>query len=220
MTEDHTRIDELIERSSLGTRGARRLRHRTPAAIAQDLLEDPATITAETREAGALLAGGVDRDLEAVRESARAAVALIRPLVQRYCRARARRDDLVDEQTEAIVDAACAEIERDLITHLDLADEPRLLSHAYRIANRYVCAANERDLGVPRGDERTPRVEPHGALAAAVDQLDTVEREVIVLRVAVGLSATETADALGLKPAAVRRLQHSALRTLRRTIDP
>jgi RNA polymerase sigma-70 factor (ECF subfamily) len=57
-------------------------------------------------------------------------------------------------------------------------------------------------------------------LAAAIDQLEIVEREVIVLRVVVGLSAAETADALGLKPAAVRRLQHSALRALRRTIGP
>lgn len=40
-------------------------------------------------------------------------------------------------------------------------------------------------------------------------------REILVLRVAVGLSAQETGDALGMSAGAVRVAQHRALRTLR-----
>ncbi|MHA6631894.1 sigma factor-like helix-turn-helix DNA-binding protein [Pseudonocardia sichuanensis] len=216
MTENHTRIDELIERSSLGTPGARRLRHRTPPAVAQDLLDEPSTMTAETREAVALLNAAVDHD----QETAHQVVALIRPLVLRYCRARVQRGDLAIEQTDEIADAVCAEFEQNLITDPDLADEPKILSHAYRIANRHVTAANERTEAEVRDESGHPlRVKYSGALAAAVDQLDDVKREIIVLRVVVGLSATETADVLGLRPATVRVLQHAALRTLRRTLD-
>ena len=41
------------------------------------------------------------------------------------------------------------------------------------------------------------------------------QREILLLRVAVGLSAEETGRALGLTPGAVRVAQHRALRRLR-----
>jgi RNA polymerase sigma factor (sigma-70 family) len=41
------------------------------------------------------------------------------------------------------------------------------------------------------------------------------QREIVVLRVVVGLSVEETAAAVGRRPGAVRALQHRALRTLR-----
>ncbi|GAB3579607.1 sigma-70 family RNA polymerase sigma factor [Amycolatopsis endophytica] len=45
------------------------------------------------------------------------------------------------------------------------------------------------------------------------------EREIVVLRVAVGLSAEETAEALGMPVAAVRVTQHRALDRLRRSLE-
>ena len=44
------------------------------------------------------------------------------------------------------------------------------------------------------------------------------QREILVLRVVVGLSAEQTADAVGSTPGAVRVAQHRALSRLRRTV--
>ena len=48
-----------------------------------------------------------------------------------------------------------------------------------------------------------------------LDRLSAQHREILTLRVAVGLSADETADALGMTPGAVRVAQHRALARLR-----
>jgi RNA polymerase sigma-70 factor (ECF subfamily) len=44
------------------------------------------------------------------------------------------------------------------------------------------------------------------------------QREIVVLRVVVGLSAEETADAVGSTPGAVRVVQHRALARLRKVL--
>lgn len=46
------------------------------------------------------------------------------------------------------------------------------------------------------------------------------QREIVVLRVIIGLSAEETAEALGLTAGAVRARQHRALTRLRKVLDP
>jgi RNA polymerase sigma-70 factor (ECF subfamily) len=45
--------------------------------------------------------------------------------------------------------------------------------------------------------------------------LPEIQREVLTLRISVGLSADDTADALNLSPVHVRVLQHRALARLR-----
>ncbi|WP_188839113.1 RNA polymerase sigma factor ShbA [Flexivirga endophytica] len=50
---------------------------------------------------------------------------------------------------------------------------------------------------------------------ALLDRLSPQHREILTLRVAVGLSADETADALGTTPGAIRVAQHRALARLR-----
>ena len=50
---------------------------------------------------------------------------------------------------------------------------------------------------------------------ALLDTLPEQQREILLLRVAVGLSAEETGRALSLTPGAVRVAQHRALRRLR-----
>jgi RNA polymerase sigma-70 factor (ECF subfamily) len=49
--------------------------------------------------------------------------------------------------------------------------------------------------------------------------LPSQQREILTLRVAVGLSAEETAVALGMTAGAVRVAQHRALAKLRRVIE-
>jgi RNA polymerase sigma-70 factor (ECF subfamily) len=48
-----------------------------------------------------------------------------------------------------------------------------------------------------------------------LDRLPAHQRELLILRVAVGLSAEETGSALGMTPGAVRVAQHRALSRLR-----
>lgn len=64
------------------------------------------------------------------------------------------------------------------------------------------------EVTVVRGDEAE-------RVWALLDHLTPRMREIVVLRVAVGLSAQETADALGMTAGAVRVAQHRALQTLR-----
>jgi RNA polymerase sigma-70 factor (ECF subfamily) len=71
----------------------------------------------------------------------------------------------------------------------------------------------------PTGEE----VERAAALDWSAGLLDTLparQREILVLRIILGLSAEETAEAVGLSSAgAVRVAQHRALTTLRRGLE-
>jgi RNA polymerase sigma-70 factor (ECF subfamily) len=51
-----------------------------------------------------------------------------------------------------------------------------------------------------------------------MDVLPGQQREILLLRVGVGLSAEETADALGMTAGAVRVAQHRALAKLRKVL--
>jgi RNA polymerase sigma-70 factor (ECF subfamily) len=53
-----------------------------------------------------------------------------------------------------------------------------------------------------------------------LEVLPPSHRDVLLLRVAVGLTAEETGRALGMSAGAVRVTQHRALNRLRRTVDP
>lgn len=46
------------------------------------------------------------------------------------------------------------------------------------------------------------------------------QREILVLRLVVGMSAEETAEAVGSSPGAVRVAQHRALAKLKKTLNP
>jgi RNA polymerase sigma-70 factor (ECF subfamily) len=56
-------------------------------------------------------------------------------------------------------------------------------------------------------------------MAALLRVLPEKQREIVVLRVVVGLSAEETAEAVGSTPGAVRVAQHRALARLRKEIS-
>jgi RNA polymerase sigma-70 factor (ECF subfamily) len=67
-------------------------------------------------------------------------------------------------------------------------------------------------------EQRALRGELSGQMARLLGQLPEKQREIIVLRVVVGLSPEETADAVGSTPGAVRVAQHRALARLRRKV--
>lgn len=116
-------------------------------------------------------------------------MAEVRPAVTRYCRARLG----CGTRAADVARAVCRTI---IATAPAVADEAVLTAFVYRAASDAV------------GDD-TAGLPPHLA------QLPPVEREVLVLRVVVGLSAERTAAALGATADLVRRLQHQALQRLR-----
>jgi RNA polymerase sigma-70 factor, ECF subfamily len=66
------------------------------------------------------------------------------------------------------------------------------------------------------GPESTAVMRDQAATALALmQQLPSQQREILTLRVAVGLSTEETGAALGMSPGAVRVAQHRALGKLR-----
>jgi RNA polymerase sigma-70 factor, ECF subfamily len=60
--------------------------------------------------------------------------------------------------------------------------------------------------------------ESNTRMAALLSVLPEKQREILILRVVVGLSAEETAEAVGSSPGAVRVAQHRALAKLREEI--
>jgi RNA polymerase sigma-70 factor (ECF subfamily) len=64
-------------------------------------------------------------------------------------------------------------------------------------------------------EQRAMREETTARLSELLQVLPVKQREILVLRVVVGLSAEETADAVGSTPGAVRVAQHRALTRLR-----
>lgn len=180
-----------------------------------------------TQEAGltelALRAAGGDRP--AVEQL----LGHIRPLVVRYCRARLGRsgggryataDDVAQEVCIAVLGA---------LPRYRQTGSP-FTAFVFGIAAHKVADAHRgaaRDLADPvdtlpdRADSgagpeaRAVRSDAVERMWRLLGQLPASHREVIVLRVGVGLSALETGHVLGMSPGAVRVTQHRALNRLR-----
>lgn len=131
-------------------------------------------------------------------------LATARPFVMRYCRARiGRRDGSADrlaaEVCRAVLGALAGYREQD----------GPFLSFVHRIAAVMVEA--HLSTGLTTG----PTIDTAAPVADPIDGLPPEQREILVLRAVVGLSAAETAALLGCTDAKVRLLQHRALNTLR-----
>jgi RNA polymerase sigma-70 factor (ECF subfamily) len=128
----------------------------------------------------------------------------IRPVVVRYCRARMGRRDgsfvVADEVARHVIHA--------VLTALPTDQRP-LMELVYGTAVRKVDAA----LASHPGKVGTG---PDLLVPWLLDELPSYQREIIVLRVAVGLSAEQVGRAMGRSAAFVRVAQHRALTQLRR----
>ncbi|HEY3481137.1 MAG TPA: RNA polymerase sigma factor ShbA [Streptomyces sp.] len=155
-------------------------------------------------------------------------LAAIRPLVVRYCRARIGRAERSHISADDVAQEVCLAVLAALPAYQDQGRP--FLAFVYGIAQHKVADAHRaaarnraepvRDLPeLPAaGDEPESNaiaLELNTRLNKILGMLPVQWREVVVLRVVVGLSATETADALGMTPGAVRVTQHRALSRLR-----
>jgi RNA polymerase sigma-70 factor, ECF subfamily len=155
----------------------------------------------------------------------------IRPFVVRYCRAHVGRH----ERSFASADDVAQEVCLAVLTALPgYQDQGRpFLAFVYGIAARKVADVHRAaarhpaepvaELPVQAESEAGPeRVAERGGLssrmAAMLRVLPAQQREILVLRVVVGMTAEETAAAVGSTPGAVRVTQHRALATLRRAL--
>ncbi len=187
------------------------------------------------RPASAILHRTEDGDLRdlvgrAAGGDARAAESLLthlRPLVVRYCRGRLGRapaaDFAADDAAQEVLLAVLNALPRyrdegrpfeafvfGIASH-KVADVQRA---AFRTAIPTDTVPDAPDLN-PTPEERALQSGDAQLAQSLLDRLPDSLRELLLLRVAVGLSAEETGRALGMTPGAVRVAQHRALARLR-----
>ena len=173
----------------------------------------------------------IDRLVAAVVAGDRAALnqllVILRPLVVRYCRSRLgteRSGFAADDVAQEV----CLAVLKSLPTYTDQGKP--FLAFVYGIAAHKVVDAHRhagRDRSdptddVPEGFTDAAGPEQHALEASASAEMRALlatlppkQREILVLRVVVGLSAEETALAVGSTPGAVRVAQHRAVAKLR-----
>ncbi|MFN8032287.1 MAG: sigma-70 family RNA polymerase sigma factor [Mycobacterium sp.] len=165
------------------------------------------------------------------RDALREVVETIRPIVVRYIRARLGATERVGLSADDVAQEVCLAAIQALPRYQDQGRP--FLAFVYGIAAHKVADAH-RAAARNRSDP-TDVVPERYSLDAGPEQMaiqaDTSERmnkllavlpdkqrEILILRIVVGLSAEETADAVGSTPGAVRVAQHRALAKLKSEI--
>jgi RNA polymerase sigma-70 factor (ECF subfamily) len=191
-------------------------------------LEKPSSMTIPGERLDAAVAEAVAGSRDALRE----VVETIRPIVVRYIRARigsAERSGLsADDVAQEVCLAAIQALPR-------YQDQGRpFLAFVYGIASHKVADAHR--AAARNRSEPTEVVPERFSLDAGPEQmalqsdsaarmkkllqvLPEKQREILTLRIVVGLSAEETAEAVGSTPGAVRVAQHRALARLKSEIS-
>ena len=140
-------------------------------------------------------------------------IAIIRPMVVRYCRARLGRMDRSSVSADDVAQEVCLAVLTALPGYR-VQGRP-FLAFVYGIASHKVIDAHRaatRNRSEPVADvpdamevadgpeQRALRIELSSEMGKLLDTLPEKQREILVLRVVVGLSAEETAEAVGSTP--------------------
>ncbi|WP_018683459.1 sigma-70 family RNA polymerase sigma factor [Actinokineospora enzanensis] len=155
----------------------------------------------------------------------------LRPLILRYCRAKLGRLPRSFSTADDVAQEVCVAVFRALPTYQQLGRP--FLSFVYGIAAHKIAdvhRANSRDKSDPIAETpdmmsqedgpeqltlRHELVEQTGALLRT---LTPRQRDILIMRVVMGMSAQETADIVGTTAEAIRVAQHRALNRLRKTL--
>lgn len=164
-------------------------------------------------------------------QAAERLLASLLPLVVRYCRARVGRQERSFASADDVAQEVLIAVLRALPRYREegrpfLAFVYGIASH--KVADAHRAAARNRAELVPDVPD-TPELvagpeqlalqgELSERMARLLRVLPEKHREIVVLRVVMGLSAEETAEAVGSTPGAVRVAQHRALARLRRSL--
>lgn len=167
-----------------------------------------------------------DGDRKALQEIIRA----VHPKVLRY--ARARIGGGKSPTAEDVAQEVCLAVATSISSYVDKGKP--FMAFVYGIAFNKVADAHRamaRDKSNPTeevpdsvDDQHTPEeatltLDGSNRVRALLDSLSDKARDILILRVFVGLSAEETAAAVGSTPGAVRVAQHRALASLRKSVD-
>ena len=155
---------------------------------------------------------------------------VLRPLVARYCRGKLGPVDRSFLSADDVAQEVCLAV-LGALPNYRVQGKP-FLAFVYGIASHKVIDAHR---AVSRGktdpvadvpdviesgagpEQHAMRGELSAQLRELLDELPEKQREILLLRIVVGLSAEETAQIVGASPGAVRVAQHRALARLRKT---
>ncbi|CRK60865.1 RNA polymerase sigma-70 factor [Alloactinosynnema sp. L-07] len=155
----------------------------------------------------------------------------LRPLVVRYCRAKLGRLPRSFSSPDDVAQEVCVAVFRALPSYQQLGRP--FLSFVYGIAAHKIAdvhRANTRDKSDPTAEApdvmsiedgpeqitlRNELAERTGHLLRILTQR---QREILVMRIVMGMSAQETADVIGTTAEAIRVAQHRALNRLRKQL--
>lgn len=182
-------------------------------------------MTEQERELAELVPAAAQGDSRALTRI----IAIIHPLVLRYARARigGGRQPTAEDVTQEV----CLAVASGIAKYVDLGRP--FMAFVYGIASNKVADAHRsmgRDFSHPTDElPDTPNTDTPEQYAldsdasnrvrVLLDSLSDKARDIIILRVFVGLSADETAAIVGSTPGAVRVAQHRALASLRKRLD-
>lgn len=176
------------------------------------------------------LAGLVPLAIDGDRRALQRIMKIIHPMVLRYARARVGGGRT--PTPEDIAQEICLAVATSIGNFVDKGRP--FMAFVYGIAFNKVADAHRamaRDHSHPTDDvpdsiaERdTPEeyalvADGSNRVRLLLDSLSDKARDIVILRVFVGLSAEETAEIVGSTPGAVRVAQHRALATLRKNLD-
>lgn len=195
-----------------------------PRSVTLEMLPSMST---QKERLDAVVTQAVAGDPHALRE----VLETIRPIVVRYCRARVGTLDRNGLCADDVAQEVCLAAVMALPRYRDRGRP--FLAFVYGIAAHKVADAFRaagRDLSYPTAtvpDHRSAEPDPEQAAIEAdsatrmtelLGRLPDKQREILILRVVVGLSAEETAEAVGSTAGAVRVAQHRALARLKSEI--
>ena len=165
------------------------------------------------------------------RDALREVLEIIRPIVVRYCRARVGATERSGLSADDVAQEVCLAAITALPRYRDqgrpfLAFVYGIAAHKVADAHR-AAARNRADptdvvperYSVEAGPEQMALdSESSARMNRLLSVLPEKQREILILRVVVGMSAEETAEAVGSTPGAVRVAQHRALARLKAEI--
>ncbi len=171
-----------------------------------------------------LVGAAVDGERDAVE----GVLSRIRPLVLRYCRARVGSQEKTFASADDVAQEVCLAVLTALPSYRDQGRPFLAFVYgiaAHKVADAHRSAARNRAEPVPEipdspevadgPEERAMQGELAERMNKLLSMLPDKQREILILRVVVGLSAEETAEAVNSTPGAVRVAQHRALGRLR-----
>jgi RNA polymerase sigma-70 factor (ECF subfamily) len=165
------------------------------------------------------------------RDALREVLEIIRPIVVRYCRARVGATERSGLSADDVAQEVCLAAITALPRYKDQGRPFLAFVYgiaAHKVADAHRAAARNRSDPTDVVPERysleagPEQMALDSESAARMNKLLSVlpekQREILILRIVVGMSAEETAEAVGSTPGAVRVAQHRALARLKNEI--